>query len=49
MRLNYGSNYSRTSEANLHPVDQVLYFPFHTSLGINVYFNFAKKKQTLEK
>ena len=48
-RLNIGTNYSYTEEANLKPEDQVEYYPFHIGLGISSNLNFTKKSKEHKK
>ena len=44
-RFDTGTNFSRTPAAKLRAENQVLYLPFHISLGINFSLNFSKKKE----
>ncbi len=44
LRFDYGTNYSKTTAAGLAIQDQILYMPFHVSMGMSFDLNFGRKK-----
>jgi hypothetical protein len=44
LRFDYGTNYSRTPAAGLALQEQVLYMPFHVSMGMSFDLNFSRQK-----
>lgn len=45
VRLDYGTNYSKTPASGLPISDQAEYFPIHFSFGLNIHFNTMEKKK----
>lgn len=41
-RNDFGTNYSKTPAAHLLPDDQIRYYPFHVSIGVQIDLNFNK-------